>query len=59
MFPPGLFGVPGGSGLTVILCRTALVAARRRSLLHDSHASRTPSVAGMSPRTVADPARQS
>ena len=55
MLLAGLDAVPGGSGLMMTRCSTARIAARLRSVFHDSHASRTRSDGGMSLITVADP----
>ena len=46
MLLAGLDAAPGGSGLIMTRCSTARMAARLRSVLHDSHASRTRSDGG-------------
>jgi len=59
MLLAGLHATPTGSGLMTTRCKTVRMAARLRSVLHASHASRTRSATGMSLRTVADPVSQS
>ena len=59
LLPATLAFAPGGSGLMRTRCSTARMAARLRSVLHDSHASRTRSDGGMSLITVADPESRS
>jgi hypothetical protein len=59
LLPATLAFALGGSGLMITLCSTKQIAARLRSVPHDSHASRTRSDGGMSLMTVADPVSRS
>jgi hypothetical protein len=55
LLPATLDGAPEGSGLMLMPRNAARMAARLRSVLHDSHASRTGPDGGVALMTVGDP----